>query len=135
MMKRPRVKSVSFVATCELFWVPSKSKQELASAWYSEEEKTQFKKMVLRNAAEVMRMLETGPDYHHTEEELCKTIGMESFLNPRLRQISKNEKRRHAQTIIYAQARVDDPVILSGISERSSLSSRQSAHERALSWN
>ncbi len=135
MMKRSKVKSVSFSAISELVVVPSKSKQELAAAWHSKEERTRLKKGVLRNAAEVTRMLEleTGPDYHLTEEDLCKTIGMESFLNPRLMRISKDEKHRHAQSIVFAQARFGDPALLSKLSKRSSLPSRQRARERALS--
>ncbi len=130
MMKRAKVRSVSFSDMSELSFVPSKSEQDLASAWYSKEDKNNQKRSVLRNAAEISRILETGQALTH--EDLCKTVGMDNFMSPRLMRMSKMEKKRHAQGIIFAQERVD-PALLSRFSRRSSLPSRQRAYERASS--
>eukprot|EP00984_Skeletonema_dohrnii_P006293 scaffold2251_cov139-Skeletonema_dohrnii-CCMP3373.AAC.4 len=129
--KRPKVRSVSFSATSEMALIPSKSEQDIRSSWYSKEDKTHQKKMVLRNAAEVSRRLETGTD-DPTDEDLCKTVGMDNFMTPHMIRMSKIEKQRHAQCIVFAQARFD-PDLLSRLSKRSSLPSRQRAYERALS--
>ena len=132
MMKRAKakVRSVSFSDMSELTLMPSKSEQDLASAWYSKEDKNNQKRSVLRNAAEISRILETGQALTH--EDLCKTVGMDNFMSPRLMRMSKMEKQKHAQGIIFAQDRVD-PALLSRFSRRSSLPSRQCAYERASS--
>ena len=132
MKTRPKakVKSVSFSRTSELTLFPCKSKEELQSSWYSEEEKTQLKRLLLRKAAQVTRMLQEGPA-HLTEEELCETVGLENFLNPRLSRIAKLTKQRHSQTLVFAQGRCD-PALLAKLSEQSSLRSRERAHQRAL---
>ena len=133
MMKRSKkVKSVSFSATSTMVLMPPKSKQELASVWYSGEEKMHFKKMVLLNAAEVTSLLESSRPDDLTDEVVCNTVGMENFLNPRLMRMTKLEKQRHAQSIVFAQARCD-PDLLSQFSQRSSQRSRERAHARASS--
>lgn len=130
MMKRIKVRSVSFSDTSELTLVPYKSEQDLASAWYSKEDKNNQKRTILRNAVEVLRILKTGQAL--TPEDLCETVGMDNYMSPSLMLMSKIEKQRHAQSIIFAQTRLD-PAVLSRFSRRSSLPSRQRAHERALS--
>lgn len=129
-MKRSKVRSVSFSDTRELALVPPKSEQDLASAWYSKEDQNNQKRMVLRMAVEVSRILKTGQAL--TPEDLCETVGMDNFMSLSLIRMSKIERQRHTKSIIFAQTRFD-PALLSRISERSSLTSRQRAHERALS--
>eukprot|EP00986_Skeletonema_menzelii_P018482 scaffold26645_cov150-Skeletonema_menzelii.AAC.21 len=124
------VRSVSFSPTSELALIPSKSEQELASSWYSKEDKNNQKRMIQRNAAEVSRILESGQVL--TDEDLCETVGMDNFMSPSHIQMSKIGKQRHAQSIIFAQDKCD-PALLSRLSKRSSLKSRQRAHDRALS--
>ncbi len=130
MMKRTKIRSVSFSDTSELTLLPSKSEQDLASAWYSKEDKNNQERMILRNAVEVLRIMETGQAL--TPEDLCETVGMDNFLSPSVMRMSKIEKQRHMQSVIFAQTRFD-PALLSLLSRRSSLPSRQLAHERALS--
>src|SRR5210317_1836230 len=51
IVRRPKVvKSVSFSPTSKMTLFPCKSKAELKSTWYSEEEKTQFKRLLVRKA-------------------------------------------------------------------------------------
>ena len=128
--KRAMVRSVSFSATSELALIPSKSEQDLASAWYSKEDKDHHKRMILRNAAEVSRILKSGLVL--TDEELCETVGMDNFLSPSHVQSSKIGKKRHAQSIVFAQDKFD-PALLSRLSKKSSSTSRQRAYERASS--
>ena len=130
MMKRAKVKSVAFSDVSLLTLVPSKSESDIASAWYSEEDNNNQMRMALRNAAEVSRVLETGQALQH--EDLCETVGIENFMTPPLMRMSRIEIERHAQSIIFAQTRFDDPALLSRLSKRSSLPSRQRAYERAM---
>lgn len=130
MMKRVKVRSVSFSDVCEVALVHSKSEQDIASAWYSKEDQNDQMRMILRDAAEVSRVLETGQALTH--EDLCKTVGIENFMAPRLMRMSKIEIQRHAQSIVLAQTTVDDPALLSRLSKRSSLHSRQRAYDRAM---
>jgi hypothetical protein len=130
-MIRPKVvKSVSFSPTSKMTLFPCKSKAELKSTWYSEEEKTQFKRLVPLKAAKVTRMLDETPDHLVTEEDMCETVGMENYLNPRLCQIVRLQRKRHAQTLVYAQGQCD-PALLARVSEQSSLRSREQALQRA----
>jgi len=129
MMMKAKVRSVSFADVSE-FLEPSKSEKDIASAWYSKEEKNNQVRTVLRNAAEVSRVLETGLALKH--EDLFETVGLENLISPRLMRMSKTEIQRHAQSIIFAQTRCDDPALLSRLSKGSSLPSRQRAYERAL---
>ena len=124
------VKSVSFSPTSKMALFPCKSKAELKSTWYSEEEKTQFKRLVPLKAAKVTRMLDETPE-HLTEADMCETVGMETYMNPRLCRIVKLLRQRHAQTLVYAQGQCD-PALLARVSEQSSLRSREQAHQRAL---
>jgi len=130
-MIRPKVvKSVSFSPTSKMTLFPCKSKAELKSTWYSEEEKTQFKRLVPLKAAKVTRMLDEAPE-HLTEADMCETVGMETYLNPRLCRFVRLQRQRHAQTLVYAQGQCD-PALLARVSEQSSLRSREQAHQRAL---
>ena len=128
-MKKKR-RSVSFSATSELTSIPSKSEQDLASAWYSKEDKDHQKRMILRNAAEVSRILKSRLVL--TDEELCETIGMDNFLSPSHIRSSKIGKKRHAQSIVFAQDKLG-PALLSQLSKKNSSTSRQRAYERASS--
>jgi len=125
----PKAKSVSF-PTSEMVLFPCKSKTELGLTWYSKEEKTQLKEQLLQSAAQVTRILDERPD-QLTEADLCETVGMEIYLNPRLYRISKLQKKKHAQTLVCAQGRCD-PAQLAKLSEQSSFRSRERAHQRAL---
>ena len=125
------VKSVSFSPTSKMTLFPCKSKAELKSTWYSEEDKTQFKRLLAQKAAEVARMLDDEtPDHLVTEEDMCETVGMENYLSPRLCQIVRLQRKRHAQTLVYAQGQCD-PALLARVSEQSSLRSREQALQRA----
>ena len=132
IVRRPKVvKSVSFSPTSKMALFPCKSKAELKSTWYSEEEKAQFKRLLVRKAAEVARMLDDEtPDHLVTEEDMCETVGMENYLNPRLCRIVRLQRKRHAQTLVYAQGQCD-PALLARVSEQSSLRSREQALQRA----
>lgn len=92
--KMPKAKSVSFSPTSEMVLFPCKSKTELGLTWYSKEEKTQLKEQLLQSAAQVTRILDERPD-QLTEADLCETVGMEIYLNPRLYRISKLQKKKH----------------------------------------
>jgi len=128
--KMPKAKSVSFSPTSKMVLFPCKSKAELGLTWYSKEEKTQLKEQLLQSAAQVTRILDERPD-QLTEADLCETVGMEIYLDPRLYRISKLQKKRHAQLLVYSQGRCD-PALLAKLSERSSFHSRERAHQRAL---
>ena len=128
--RQPKAKSVSFSPTSEMVLFPCKSKTELGLTWYSKEEKTQLKEQLLQSAAQVTRILDERPD-QLTEADLCETVGMEIYLNPRLYRISKLQKKKHAQTLVCAQDRCD-PALLAKLSEQSSSRSRERAHQRAL---
>ena len=128
--KMPKAKSVSFSPTSEMVLFPCKSKTELGLTWYSKEEKTQLKEQLLQSAAQVTRILDERPD-QLTEADLCETVGMEIYLNPRLYRISKLQKKKHAKTLVCAQGRCD-PAQLAKLSEQSSFRSRERAHQRAL---
>lgn len=132
IVRRPKVvKSVSFSPTSKMAVFPCKSKAELKSTWYSEEEKAQFKRLLAQKAAEVTRMLDDEtPDHLVTEEDMCETVGMENYLNPRLCRIVRLQRKRHAQTLVYAQGQCD-PALLARVSEQSSLRSREQALQRA----
>ena len=132
IVRRPKVvKSVSFSPTSKMALFPCKSKAELKSTWYSEEDKTQFKRLLAQKAAEVARMLyDETPDLLVTEEDMCETVGMENYMNPRLCQIVRLQRKRHAQTLVYAQGQCD-PALLARVSEQSSLRSREQALQRA----
>ena len=131
IVRRPKVvKSVSFSPTSKMAMFPCKSKAELKSTWYSEEDKTQFKRLLVRKAAEVTRMLVDETPDHLTEEDMCETVGMENYLNPRLCRIVRLQRKRHAQTLVYAQGQCD-PALLARVSEQSSLRSREQALQRA----
>ncbi len=123
--KMPKAKSVSFSPTSKMVLFPCKSKAELGLTWYSKEEKTQLKEQLLQSAAQVTRILDERPD-QLTEADLCETVGMEIYLR-----ISKLQKKRHAQLLVYSQGRCD-PALLAKLSERSSFHSRERAHQRAL---
>ncbi len=125
MMKQAKVRSVSFSDVRKVALVPSKSDQDVSSAWYSKEDQINQMRMVLRDAAEVSRVLETGQALNH--EDLCKTVGIENFMAPRLMRMSKIEIQRHAHSIVLEQTSFDDPALLSRLSKRSSLHSRQRA--------
>lgn len=128
--KMPKAKSVSFSPTSQMVLFPCKSKAELGLTWYSKEEKTQLKEQLLQSAAQVTRILDERRVV--TEADLCETVGMEIYLNPRLYRISKlQKKKKHAQTLVYAQGRCD-PAQLAKLSEQSSFRSRERAHQRAL---
>ena len=129
-MNRRKDRSVSFSTTSELYILPSKSVPDLESAWLSKEEKDYQKIMVLCNATEISQMLDTMETAHLTQEDFCKTVGMENYMNERLMWLSKIHKRRHSQSVVYAQAMLN-PTLLAKLAERSSLSARQRAHERA----
>lgn len=126
---KPKAKSVSFSPTSKMVLFPCKSKAELGLTWYSKEEKTQLEEQLLRNAAQVTRILDERPD-QLTEADLCETVGMEIYLNPRLYRISKLQKKKHAKTLVYAQGQCD-PAQLAKLSEQSSFRSRERAHQRA----
>ncbi len=128
--KMPKAKSVSFSPTSQMVLFPCKPKTELGLTWYSKEEKTQLKEQLLQSAAQVTRILDETPD-QLTEADLCETVGMEIYLNPRLYRISKLQKKKHTQTLVCAQGRCD-PALLAKLSEQSSSRSRERAHQRAL---
>ena len=70
------------------------------------------------------------PDHLVTEEDMCEAVGMENYLNPRMCHIVRLLRKRHAQTLVYAQGQCD-PAQLAMVSEQSSLHSRERALQRA----